>query len=86
MYNPYMYDNERVIYPRVGEILLYTVNRGDNLYRLSKIFNSEIPWIKVMNNLENDMIHPNQQLLIPIVFQDVEPVPQPLRQSYDLYF
>ena len=35
MYNPYMYENERVTFPKVGEIVLYTVNRGDNVYRIS---------------------------------------------------
>lgn len=38
MYNSYMYENERVSFPRVGEIILYTVNRGDNVYRLAKTF------------------------------------------------
>ena len=46
------------------------------------------PWIRCMNNLNEDMlIHPNQQLMIPIVYQKVNPLPQPYqRQSYDLYF
>ena len=80
MYNPYMYEDERVTYPRVGEIILYTVNKGDNVYRLAKTFNSEVPWIRCMNNLNEDM-------LIPIVYQKVNPLPQPYqRQSYDLYF
>ncbi len=88
MYNPYMYENERVTFPKVGEIVLYTVNRGDNVYRIAKTLNSEVAWIKVMNNLNDDLlIHPNQQLLIPIVYQQVQPMPQPhQRQSYDLYF
>ena len=51
-------------------IILYTVNKGDNVYRLAKTFNSEVPWIRCMNNLNEDMlIHPNQQLMIPIVYQ-----------------
>lgn len=92
MYNPYMYDNmyenERITYPKVGEIILYSVNKGDNVYRLAKTFNSEVAWIQAMNNLKGDMmIHPDQQLLIPIVYQKVKPLPQPYqRQSYDLYF
>lgn len=45
MYNPYMYENERITYPKVGEIILYSVNKGDNVYRLAKTFNSEVPWI-----------------------------------------
>ena len=41
-----------------------------------------------MNQLDDDlMIHPQQQLLIPIVFQKIPPVPQPYqRETYDLYF
>lgn len=86
MYNSYMYDDERISFPRVGEIILYTVNRGDNVYRLAKTFNSDVAWIKAMNNLNDEaLIDVNQQLLIPRLFQ--QPKPQPYqRQSYDLYF
>lgn len=85
MYNSYMYDDERISFPRVGEIILYTVNRGDNVYRLAKTFNSQVEWIKAMNNLNDEaMIDVNQQLLIPMLYQQK---PQPYqRQSYDLYF
>lgn len=88
MYNPYMYENERVTHPRVGEIILYTVSKGDNVYRLAKTFNSEVEWIQAMNHLNEDMLlQIDQQLLIPIVYQQVQPMPQPYqRQSYDLYF
>lgn len=88
MYNPYMYENERVTFPRVGEIILYTVNKGDNVYRIAKTLNSEVEWIKVMNHLNDDLlIQPNQQLLIPVVFQNIQPMPRNYqRQSYDLYF
>lgn len=86
MYNPYMYENERVAYPKVGEIILYTVQRGDNVYRLSKIFNSEASWIQVMNHLNKNFdIQPNQQLLIPVMYEAPQPLPHQ-RQSYDLYF
>lgn len=88
MYNPYMYDDERVINPRVGEIVLYTVHKGDNVYRIAKTLNSEVAWIQVMNQLNNDLlIHPQQELLVPIVYQKVPPMPQPFqRETYDLYF
>lgn len=90
MYNAYMYDQERVTYPRVGEIILYTVNKGDNVYRIAKTLNSETAWIQSMNQLDENMtIYPHQQLLIPIVYQNVPPMPQPQpyqRQTYDLYF
>lgn len=88
MYNPYMYDDERIVNPRVGEIVLYTVHKGDNVYRIAKTLNSEVAWIQAMNQLDDDLlIHPQQQLLIPIVFQKVPPRPQPYqRETYDLYF
>ena len=87
MYNPYAYDDEeRVRFPRVGEIILYTVNKGDNVYRLAKTFNSNISWIQVMNNLnENSLINENQQLLLPVMYRKMQPQPYQ-RQSYDLYF
>jgi len=83
-----MYENERVTFPKVGEIILYTVNKGDNVYRIAKTLNSEVEWIRAMNNLNDELlIHPNQQLLIPVVFQNVQPMPRDYqRQSYDLYF
>ena len=90
MYNPYMYENERIAYPRVGEIILYTVNKGDNVYRIAKTLNSDEKWIQVLNELDKDMmIYPEQQLLIPILYQQTPPVPRPQpyqRQTYDLYF
>ncbi len=90
MYNSYMYDDERVTYPRVGEIILYSVNHGDNVYRIAKTFRSEVDWIKAMNNLDDQArIYVGQQLLIPIVYHKPHPQPQPQpyqRESYDLYF
>lgn len=86
MYNPYMYENERIAYPRVGEIILYTVNQGDNVYRIAKTLNSDVEWIKTLNELNDDfLIQPNQQLLIPVMFEKPSRPPYH-RQSYDLYF
>lgn len=87
MYNPYMYENERVTYPKVGEIIVYTVNKGDNVYRIAKTFQSEVAWIQAMNNLDKDfMIHPEQQLLIPVLYQQQVQPQTYQRQNYDLYF
>lgn len=74
-----IYDNlERQDYPNVGEILLYTVKRGDNPYRIAKNFNTQLNWILAMNNLNrNSMIFPNQQLLIPVLFQTKPLPPRP---------
>lgn len=97
-----IYDNEfeRQGYPQVGEIVLYTVKRGDNLYRIARMFNTQMNWIFAMNNLNNQsMIFPNQQLLIPILYQ-TNPQPRPPmnpkppmprneneeRNQFDMYF
>ena len=82
-----------IVAPKVGEIFLYTVRRGDNVYAISRRFNTRVDYIKNMNDLEDNLlIFPGQQLLIPVLFQNVPPVkpkpqpkPQP-RQSYELYF
>lgn len=88
MYNPYMYeDEERLRFPRVGEIILYTVNKGDNVYRLAQTFNSEVAWIQAMNRLnEDNLLQINQQLLIPMMFRKSQQSQMNQRQTYDLYF
>lgn len=93
---------ERQNFPQVGEILLYTVKRGDNLYRISRRFNTELNWVLAMNNLNrNSIIFPSQQLLIPILYQAAPmPLPSPRppmnppmprdneneRNQFDMYF
>ena len=61
-----MFDEEyeRVIHPRrVGDIYLYTVRPGDNVYRIARNFNTKIEWIACMNKLDQQMmIYPDQQL------------------------
>lgn len=82
-----------VVAPKVGDIFLYTVSRGDNVYAISRRFNTRVDYIKNMNELDNRMtIYPGQQLLIPVLFEKIpptkpqpQPMPQP-RQSYELYF
>ena len=86
-----------VVAPKVGDIFLYTVNHGDNVYAIARRFNTRVDYIKNMNELDNRMmIYPGQQLLIPVLFEKIPPVkphplPQPVprpqpRQSYELYF
>lgn len=76
---------------KVGEIFMYVVNRGDNVYAIARRFNSSVDFIKCMNRLDdNAMIHPGQRLLVPVLFTNQNnpnpPMkPQP-RQSYELYF
>ena len=89
MYDPYMYDDERIKFPRVGEIVLYTVNKGDNVYRIAKTLNSNVSWIGVMNELNDEYhIRPGQQLFVPVLFKrpPMPPMPPHQRTSYDLYF
>ncbi|WP_294578758.1 LysM domain-containing protein [uncultured Thomasclavelia sp.] len=96
MYEDYM-DNlfdrrpAPIVAPKVGDIFLYTVNRGDNVYAIARRFNTRVDYIKDINNLNDKlMIYPGQQLLIPVLFEKIPPVKPPMppqpRQSYELYF
>ena len=84
-----MFDEEyeRGIHPRrVGDIYLYTVRPGDNVYRIARNFNTKIEWIACMNRLDQQMmIYPDQQLYIPFIPQGPMPMVQS-RDSYELYF
>lgn len=73
------YDNyDRQSNPKIGEIILYTVKKGDNPYRIGQNFNTDYNWILAMNNLDkNDYIYPNQQLMIPVVYKNQMPGPYP---------
>jgi len=99
MYEDYMdnlFDRRPMptVAPKVGDIFLYTVNRGDNVYAIARRFNTRVDYIKNMNSLDDKMIYPGQQLLVPVLFEKMPPMkPQPLpqpqpqpRQSYELYF
>lgn len=81
-------NNMNMPYLKIGDIILYTVNKGDNVYRIAQIFNTEIDLIRCMNKLNEDyLIMPGQQLLIPVIYQHSHHLkPSPYRQSYDLYF
>ena len=73
--------------PKVGEIYLYTVNRGDNVYAIARRFNANMKHIKDINDLDDDaMLYPGQTLLIPVLFQKQPPMKPQQRQSYELYF
>ncbi len=76
-------------YPKVGDIILYTVNKGDNVFRIAQMFDTTTELIKCMNNLKDDyFIQINQQLLIPVLYHQHPHYNQhdQYRQSYDLYF
>ena len=46
--------------------VIYTVQKGDTLYSISKEFKVSIEDIKKINNLNNDILRINQKLIIPI--------------------
>lgn len=73
--------------PKVGEIYLYTVSRGDNVYAIARRYNANMQHIKDINQLnEEALIYPGQTLLIPVLFSKTPPMKPQQRQSYELYF
>ncbi|MBO0603207.1 LysM peptidoglycan-binding domain-containing protein [Sporosarcina sp. E16_3] len=42
----------------------YKVKKGDTLYKISQMHNTTVAKLKSWNNLESDIIHPNQKLSI----------------------
>ncbi len=44
--------------------LVYTVRRGDSLYLIARMFNTNINQIKKTNNLKSDILHVGQKLVI----------------------
>ncbi|MFN4227834.1 MAG: LysM peptidoglycan-binding domain-containing protein [Candidatus Ratteibacteria bacterium] len=42
----------------------YTVQKGDNLYKISKKFGISVAQLKKMNNLKSSTIHPGQKIII----------------------
>ncbi|MBS5116043.1 MAG: LysM peptidoglycan-binding domain-containing protein [Erysipelotrichaceae bacterium] len=89
MYNDEMYDMyQRRPVNHVGEIFLYVVSKGDNVWQIAKQYNSTVDMIKALNGLdENATIFPNQQLLIPVLHR--RPPMGPMRDTqnqYDMYF
>ncbi|WBL16762.1 LysM peptidoglycan-binding domain-containing protein [Sutcliffiella sp. NC1] len=50
----------------------YIVAPGDTLWTIARKFGTTIDYIKRGNNLTSDILHVNQQLIIPIAFHKVE--------------
>lgn len=80
----------------VGNIFMYTVRRGDNLYAISRRYGTSPQIIACMNRINmNGKLFIGQKLYIPVLFQNQQPPqnvpprppmgPQP-RNAYDLYF
>ena len=82
-----------------GNIFLYTVKKGDNLYALARRFQTTPQQIACMSQINMQRrLFIGQKLLIPYLFQNQQPPhgrppmppqppmgPQP-RNPYDLYF
>ena len=49
----------------VEDYLIYTVKKGDSLYKIASIYNTTVETLMNINNLENTNLTINQQLLIP---------------------
>lgn len=47
-----------------GGVLTYQVQRGDNLYAIARRFNKSVDHIKRVNNLDDNIIHPGQNLRV----------------------
>ena len=43
----------------------YTVLKGDTLYSIANKFNTSIELLLALNNLQSNLIFPNQTLLVP---------------------
>ncbi len=69
MYNNFMQpDYMRKKIEKVGEIFVYVVEPGDNVWKISKMFNTKPEYIMYMNNLKNDSkLLMNQRLLVPVL-------------------
>lgn len=51
-------------YPQTGTS--YTVKSGDSLALIARALGSKVDWIKNANRLSSDVIHPGQELFIPL--------------------
>lgn len=51
--------------PNNNSYFIYTVHKGDSLWKISQKYNVSIAEIKRINELETDIIYPGQKLKIP---------------------
>lgn len=88
MYNDEMYPvYERRPMNKVGDLYLYQVEKGDNVWQIARQYNSSVDLIQGINHLNpNSTIYPGQQLLIPVVEKRIQPPYRNDQPTYDLYF
>jgi spore germination protein len=51
--------------PVPGRVFQYTIQPGDSLYNLARLFSTTIPSLMQLNNLQSDLIYVGQRILIP---------------------
>jgi len=51
--------------PIPGRVFQYTIQPGDSLYTLSRLFSTTIPSLVELNNIQNSLIYAGQRLIIP---------------------
>ncbi len=49
------------------KITTYTVKKGDTLWNIAHQFGTTVSILKMLNNIESDLITPAQELLVPII-------------------
>ena len=77
------YTNTPYLEPNTSE--QYTVQRGDNLYSISKKFNISINKIKELNNLNSNIILPGQILIIKEQTTPPQPTTYKVQKGDTLY-
>ncbi|MGI6731315.1 MAG: LysM peptidoglycan-binding domain-containing protein [Anaerovoracaceae bacterium] len=56
--------------------LIYTIQPGDTLFEIARLYGSNVKDIVDLNNIANpDMIYPDQVILIPVYEEDIETPP-----------
>lgn len=53
--------------PVPGRVFQYTIQPGDSLYNLARLFSTTIPSLMQLNNLQSDLIYVGQRILIPML-------------------
>ena len=69
VYDESLREGMDIIVPKAREKYFdtYTINKGDNLYAISKKYNINPTLLAALNGLDsNDYIYPNQVLLLPV--------------------